>query len=262
MPHSKSFGIRDCSLVIAAEPQLPSGTVPTVVLPARAVFKSTPRTRILQLALGSEPFPFHAGQAVFAGLAESSVWRPYSIACSPGQSARTSMLELLVQIDDHEAPDPHLERAATGTRLRIEGPFGSFGVPSPLTEPHLLLIAGGTGIAPLRSIMWDTLERAPTVAIGLIYSARSAEEFAYWDELRTLGAEGRIRLASTITRDAPADWAGLRGRISEQLIGSMLDAEHTRCVICGPAGLVATASTLLRQAGVSEHRIQTETYAA
>ena len=233
-----------------------------LIVAAREVLKATPRTRILHLDLGAQPFTFHAGQAVFAGLAESPVRRPYSIACSPGQAVRQNALELLVQIDDHQAPDPHLERATPGMLLRIEGPFGSFGVPSPLVERHLLLIAGGTGIAPLRSIMWDTLERESGVSTGVIYSARSADEFAYWDELTGLAKQGRIRFASTVTRDADAPWAGSRGRINEDLIASMLVSRDARCVICGPPGLVETASALLKLVGVDQKRIQTETYAA
>ena len=235
--------------------------VASLIVPARDVVRATPRTRIIQPDVHGHEFVFHAGQAVFAGLAESPVRRPYSIACSPAQAARTGTIELLVQIDDHQAPDPHLERATPGTALRIEGPFGSFVLPAPLVERHLLLIAGGTGIAPLRSIMWDTIERDRDVSIGVIYSARSADEFAYWSELNALATEGRIRLASTVTRDSGSPWAGSRGRIGEELIASMVGDVETRCVICGPAGLVAAATRLLQQAGVSERRIQTETFA-
>jgi ferredoxin-NADP reductase len=234
----------------------------SLTVPARAVVRSTPRTRIIFADLGDDRFVFHAGQAVFAGLAEGDVRRPYSIACSPGQMSRTNTLELLVQIDDHRAPDPHLERTEPGTLLRLEGPFGSFGLPSPLPEPQLLLAAGGTGIAPLRSIMWDTLERDPRVAISLVYSARSPDEFAYRDELESLAAERRIRLASTVTRGMGDGWSGATGRINEHLIASMLEGPDTRCVICGPPGLVAEVTLLLKTAGITDEKILTETYAA
>jgi len=234
----------------------------SVVLPARDILRATPRTRIIAIDLADTDFPFRAGQAVFAGLADGAMRRPYSIACSPGQSARTGALELLVLIDDHEAPDPHLERATSGTLLRIEGPFGSFGVPWPLPERHLLLIAGGTGIAPLRSIMWDTLERDPGVQVALLYSARAPEEFAYLAELRALAAEERIRLTLTVTRGDPGTWIGARGRMAAGLITSSLMTAETRCVICGPPALVSDATALLLQAGVAAERIATETYAA
>lgn len=234
----------------------------SLIVPTREIVRSTPRTRIIFVDLGAQPFAFHPGQAVFAGLADSTVRRPYSVACSPGQATRTRTLELLVQIDDHQAPDPHLERASPGTLLRIEGPFGSFDLPSVLSERDLLLIAGGTGIAPLRSIMWDTLERDPTVAISMVYSARSPEEFAYWDELNALASDQRIRLATTVTRGGDSGWKGTIGRIDERLVTSMLDRPETRCVVCGPPGLVSDVTMLLRKAGVSESRILTETYAA
>jgi ferredoxin-NADP reductase len=239
-----------------------STTGVTLVLPAREILQATARTRIITVDLGATPFSFRAGQAVFAGLADGAVRRPYSIACSPGQTARTNTLELLVLIDDHEAPDPHLERAVSGTLLRIEGPFGSFGVPSPLPERHLLLIAGGTGIAPLRSIMWDTLEHDADVDVTLLYSARSPEEFAYLDELRGLAAEGRIRLTLTVTRDNADSWIGTRGRMDVALITSSLTTTDTRCVVCGPPALVSHATGLLRDAGVAAERIATETFAA
>ncbi len=124
----------------------------SLIIPARTITQSTPRTRIIVGDLGTQTFEFRAGQAVTVGLAEGTVRRPYSIACSPNQASRTRAVELLVQIDDHAAPDPHLERAAPGTLLRIDGPFGSFSLPSALLERRILLIAGGTGIAPLRSI--------------------------------------------------------------------------------------------------------------
>jgi ferredoxin-NADP reductase len=236
--------------------------VTSLVLPVREIVRATPRTRIITVDLAESDFSFRAGQAVFAGLADGALRRPYSIACSPGQAGRTNALELLVLIDDHEAPDPHLERAVSGTPLRIEGPFGSFGVPSPLPERQLLLIAGGTGIAPLRSIMWDTLEHDGSVAITLLYSARAPEEFAYLDELRALAAGDRIRLTLTVTRDYALPWIGSRGRMDVALVTSSLTTTETRCVVCGPPALVADARDLLREAGVASERIATETYAA
>lgn len=231
-------------------------------VPARDVVRATPRTRIITADLAGQTFPFTAGQAVFAGLADSTVRRPYSIACSPRQAAQAGALELLVQIDDHSAPDPHLERVQPGTRLHIEGPFGSFALSPAFEERHLLLIAGGTGIAPLRSILWNTLDERRDVNIAVAYSARSPEEFAYLRELQALAAGGRIQLLLTVTRAGEGAWAGPRGRIGQATIASLLQTAMTRCLICGPPALVADAGALLKAAGVEAERIVTETYAA
>ena len=232
----------------------------SLVLPVRTVVQATPRTRIISSDLEGNDFQFTAGQAVSAGLAEGTIRRPYSIACSPTQAGETGALELLVQIDDHTPPDPHLERARPGTLLSVEGPVGSFGLPDPLRERHLLFIAGGTGLAPLRSMMWETLANGSDVHIGLIYSARNREEFAYHDELVDLAARGRIDLRLTVTRGAHADWTGGRGRIDAALIRSMLHTVETRALVCGPAALVKDAAAALKTTGVADERIVSETY--
>jgi len=236
--------------------------VQTLFIPTRSVVAATPRTRIIAADLGDRAFAFHAGQAVFAGLADSGVKRPYSIACSPQQAERDRVIELLVQIDDHAAPDPHLERAEPGTILRIEGPFGSFTLPASLPERRLLLMAGGTGIAPLRSMMWHVLDTAPEVAVTVVYSARRADEFAYLTELASLNTDKRIDLLLTVTRESPDAWTGTRGRFDGAALASVLSTPETRCAICGPAGFVEDVSKLLAQAGVPQDRILIETYAA
>jgi ferredoxin-NADP reductase len=237
-------------------------SVQTLLIPTRSVAAATPRTRIIVADLDDRAFSFHAGQAVFAGLAESTVKRPYSIACSPQQARQNQAIELLVQIDDHAAPDPHLERVEPGTLLRVEGPFGSFALPTPLAERHLLLVAGGTGIAPLRSMMWDVLERAPDVAVTLIYSARAAQEFAFVEELAALEAAHRIKLVLTVTRQSAGSWTGARGRIDRTLVASSLKTADTCCALCGPAEFVEDVSALLTESGVPLEKIVTETYAA
>lgn len=233
-----------------------------LTLPVRDIVRSTPRTRIFHIDLGAQAFPFVAGQAVFAGLAAGNVRRPYSIACSPGQSRERRALELLVQIDDHNAPDPHLELAAYGTPLKIQGPFGSFSLPPDAAGAPLLFIAGGTGIAPLRSMMWDTLEQRAEPHIDVLYSARSPEEFAYADELAQLATDRRIRLLQTVTRDAGTAWAGTRGRVTRDLVGRYLTPGATRCVVCGPTSLVSDATAFLKSFDVPAAHILTETYAA
>ena len=233
--------------------------MPTLVLPLRHAARATPRTRLLTIDLDGEPFAFTAGQAVYAGLAESTVRRPYSIASSPTWSRETGALQLLVQIDDNSAPDPHLERATTGTPLRIEGPLGSFGLPQPLSERHVMFIAGGTGIAPLRSMLGELHAQRLDISTSLIYSARTPDEFAFREELERLHAEGRLDLRLTVTRDQASPWSGGRGRITTDLIRGLLKPE-SRCLLCGPPALVTDAIALLRNASVPDERIVWEAF--
>jgi ferredoxin-NADP reductase len=232
------------------------------VLQTRDVIRATPRTRIIHLDLNGGIFPFVAGQAVLVGLHGSALRKPYSIACSPGQATRAGALELLVQLDDADPANPHLERLTPGTPVDVDGPLGTFGLPSETADDDILFVGGGTGIAPLRSMLWDAIEHRPMQRIGLIFSARSVDEIAYEDELRRLSESGRLDLRLTITREGPESWLGPRGRVDAALVQPMIRRAETRCVVCGPPGMIVDVTALLVACGIDRDRIVTETYAA
>ena len=94
----------------------------------------------------------------------SPLRKPYSIASAPWEVTKSGIMQVLVQVEDSGGLDPHLELASPGTLLDLEGPFGSFGLPERVDRP-LLFVAGGTGIAPLRSMLIEHLSR-PTSAPG------------------------------------------------------------------------------------------------
>ncbi len=142
---------------------------------------ATPRARIIHVDLQGTPFPFLPGQAIWLGGHGQDLRKPYSIASSPEDVAGTGRLELLVGVDGDGEPGPHLSLKA-GALVDIDGPVGRFTFPESPTASRFLFIAGGTGIAPLRSMLRHSLH-VRHQAIGLMYSARLPEEFAYAGEL-------------------------------------------------------------------------------
>ena len=250
-----------------------------ITFPVREVVFATPRARGISLDLGDQRYVFSAGQAVMVGLNGSPLRKPYSIASAPWEVAKTGVMQLLIQIDD-SALDPHLERATPGTRVDVEGPFGTFGLPASTAAEPLLFVAGGTGIAPLRSMLMErllsggaapafarastsakaTADRSAGQAITVVYSARSSQEFAFRSELDALEKAGRITAHFTVTRDDGGAWPGRRGRIDHALIEKVLPSPEARCLVCGPPQLVTDASELLVKLGVTRDRILTEQY--
>ena len=230
-----------------------------ITVPVRQITRATPRTRLLNLDLRAVDFAFAAGQALMLGLSGSPLRKPYSIASAPWEVAKSGIMQTLVQVEDSGGLDPHLELASPGTLLDLEGPFGSFGLPDQIEGP-LLFIAGGTGIAPLRSMLIEHLSRPRRQQAVLIYSVRSADEFAFRAELGALEIAGRITTYFTVTRDENTAWQGRRGRISEALLTEALPSAGSTCFICGPPQLVTDASALLVKLGVSADRILTEKY--
>ena len=230
-----------------------------ITVPVRNITQSTPRTRILNLDLRAAEFSFSAGQAVMLGLSGSPLRKPYSIASAPWEVQKSGIMQVLVQIDSG-ALDPHLELAAPGALLDLDGPFGSFGLPSTSVDRPMLFIAGGTGIAPLRSMLIEHLSRPTTNPVALIYSARSIDEFAFRAELTALESARRIKPYFTITREERTDWTGRRGRIGAELLNEALPDTGSICLLCGPPQLVSDATRLLIENGVSEDLILTEKY--
>jgi ferredoxin-NADP reductase len=227
-----------------------------VTLPLASVATATPRTRVLRLGLGDVAFPFHAGQAVLAGRHGQVVRKPYSIACAPHQAAAHGVLELLVQADP-DGGEPHLESLAPGVLVDVEGPFGSFALPAGGAGP-LVLIAGGTGIAPLRAMLWEELAAAAPRPVTVIYSARAREEFAFADELEQLAADRRITLHLTVTRQAGDDWQGYRGRVDAGLLMRLRPGTDARWLLCGPQAFVSDLARELEALGVPHDHVVVE----
>ncbi len=228
----------------------------TVLL--REAVRATPRTRLLRLDLPDASFVFRAGQAVMAGLSGAPARSAYSIASPPSLAARGG-LELLVPADGAFG-DPGLDPASVvGRTLALDGPIGGFGVPAAAGGAPLLLIGGGTGIAPLRAVALDRLEGDGAAAITLVYSARTADEFAFATEFDGLHQEGRLRFHKTVTRDVPAPGGYSRsGRIDEGLLAAVLPGPDAWCLVCGPAGFVGAVTASLVGLGVAAERIVVE----
>jgi len=228
-----------------------------LTLPIRDVLPATPRARIVRLDLGSRPFVYAAGQAVFIGAHGQTLRKPYSIAASPEDARRDGWIELLVGVDDHGVAGPHLSLDA-GALVDVDGPAGSFTFPPEPAERRFVFIAGGTGIAPLRAMLRHALA-LPHREVGLLYSARTPEDFAYEGELRTLASEGRIELRQTITRTGGDEsWPGGRGRIGRGTLEPLVHDPATLCFICGPPTLVDETTKQLQQLGVPRARIRIE----
>ena len=225
--------------------------------PVLDVSIATPRARILHVDLQGTSFPFMPGQAVRIGTHGQDQRKPYSVASAPEDVMRDGRLELLVGVDASGEPGPHLA-LEVGALVEIDGPVGRFTFPGAPEQSRFLFIAGGTGIAPLRSM----LRHATTVphhTMGLMYSARLPEEFAYADEFRAMAEAGTLELRMTVTRDAgPGNWTGTRGRITRADLEPLVHDGRTLCFVCGPPALVDEMPRLLQSLGVPRELVRVE----
>lgn len=232
----------------------------TLILRVEGVSRATPGTRIVRVALDGQSLDFRAGQAVLLGSAGQELRFPYSVASAPEETARTGRLEFLMKVDGSGDPGPHLRGLTRGQRIELVGPFGSFVFPAKPVERRFLFIAGGTGIAPLRSMLQHALLSPVAGEFAVSYSARTPRDFAYGAELRRLAREGRIRLELTATREASPRWRGERGRVGQPRLAPLLTDPATLCFICGPPSMLVEVPPILTALGVASTRIRMETW--
>ena len=219
----------------------------------------TPRSRLVSIGLPAEGLEFLPGHAVMVGAQGQDERRPYSIACSPERAIETWRLELLIAVDASGDPRPNLASASPGTLVDVEGPVGAFTLPEVTRDRRVLCVAGGTGIAPLRSMLDHLLRRAAAPRISLLYSARHGDEFAFIDELHQHAAIGRLELHQTVTRDPNSSWSGRRGRIGRSHFEAVLhEPAETLCLVCGPEPLVNESVSTLKALGVPDDQVRTE----
>src|SRR4029079_8235990 len=184
--------------------------------------------------------------------------KPYSIASSPADTQQHGCIELLIAVNLDGSAGEHvrLERAHL---VDVDAPAGSFTFPEQPAERNFVFVAGGTGIAPLRAMLRHAILGAhPTGHVGLLYSARTPEDFAFADEFQALASGGMIDLRQTITRDSERDWSGARGRIDRAALAALVHDPETLCFVCGPAAMVDEMPRLLEEIGVDRERIKVE----
>lgn len=228
-----------------------------LTLSIRDVRPATPRATIVRIDLSGHHFPFVAGQAAMIGAHGHDRRRAYSIASAPEDAIADGALEFLVGVDPATGQPSHLT-LAPGALVDVEGPIGRFTFPAEPETDHFLFIAGGTGIAPLRAMLRHAV-RQPSARIGVVYSARTGDEFAYLDELRALEHSGRITLRLTATRETTdSAWRGHVGRMTAADLAPLLDPNRTMCFVCGPQSLVKEIPSLLVSQGVSRERVRIE----
>jgi ferredoxin-NADP reductase len=229
-----------------------------LVLRVRSVRRATPSSCIVSLDLNGAPFSYRAGQVASLRPEGAGERAPYSIASAPEETAADSSLQFLIKLDGSGRWGEHFEPLQRGARVSVRGPTGSFVFPDAPAERRFLFIAGGTGIAPLRSMIKHAVVTRLPGSIALLYSARTPQDFAFLPELRRMSRQGELRLATTATREMPERWRGARGRIAAAQLMSLVDSPETLCFVCGPASMVSDVPPMLQALGIDPSRIRLE----
>ena len=208
--------------------------------------------------------PFRAGQHYDVRLTAPDGYqaqRSYSIASAP--ETRGTIDLTIEEIPDGEVSPYFHNVVEPGDRIELRGPIGGPFTWNARDGGPLLLLAGGSGVVPLMSIIRHKLAAAPDVNTILLYSARSLEDVIYREALAD-GAEAdpHLQVMLTLTRRQPAGWEGQSRRIDRAMLEETLEMleEAPLSYVCGPTPFVEAVADALVEAGARPERVRTERF--
>lgn len=187
--------------------------------------------------------------------------RSYSIASEPEREGEVDIT--VERINDGEVSTYLHDVLVPGDRIEARGPIGGYFVWEAMMIEPLLLIAGGSGVVPLMSMLRHRTAAGAKNPTTLLYSSRNFEDIIYYNELEKLRtANGGLQIFHTLTRSQPAEWKGYARRIDQDMLREVAQplGKSVQVFICGPTLLVESAANTLVKIGVPSNQIKTERF--
>ena len=223
-----------------------ANALPVRTLPARIesiVFKHD--VALLKLALPKAPlFAFYAGQYIDL-LLPGNISRSYSIANSPDQEG---ILELHIRRRENGVcsemifgSEPKVKEKGI---VRIKGPLGSFTLQEDSDKP-IILLATGTGYAPIRSILLDLIRQNSSRAVHLYWGARHQDDLYALEEAQEL--TGRLKNArfTPVLSKADDGWQGEKEYVQTATAKDYPDLSGYEVYACGSVTMIESAKSVL-----------------
>lgn len=218
-------------------------------------------TREIRLAL-SEPaeMAFKPGQyiQVMVPRGGTPTLRAYSICSSPGTK---NGIELLVRLVPGGVGSTYLHRLRQGQDVKFTGPYGDF-ILDPDAGIEMVCVAGGCGMAPVRSIVRHLSEAAPARRCSVFIGVRAEPDLAYFDELNGL-CKTMPNLEVCFALSEPglgSEWKGETGFVHEAVSRRLAPGANRQAFLCGPKPMLEAVTGVLLEKGMARDRIYSDEF--
>ena len=200
-----------------------------------------------------ESFEFKTGQfALYSafGLGEST----FCIASSP---TRKGYVECTFRRSGRVTGG--LAQLSVGDTMGFRGPYGNYFPVDEWKGKNLVFIAGGIGLPPVRSVIWNVLDRREDFGnITIVYGAKTVADLVYKEELKGWDERGDVTLVQTVDPGGQTpDWKGSVGFVPTVLKEAAPKAENSVAVTCGPPIMIKFVLNTLLELGFEEGSVYT-----
>ncbi len=225
------------------------------VMVIEKIIEETPGVRTFHLNFKdkklAQEFRFESGQfaqySVF-GLGEA----PFCISSSP---TRPDHLELAVQRVGRVTNALH--RLGVGAEIGFRGPYGNSFPLESLKGKNLVFVAGGIGLAPLRSLIWNVIDNRDTYnKVDIVYGARTPADLCFRYDLKAWDKDKTINMVTTIDREAEG-WTGKVGMVPNVLGEVAPSSKDAVAIVCGPPIMIRFTFPALEKLGFTPAQMLT-----
>ncbi|MBI2869090.1 MAG: FAD/NAD(P)-binding protein [Chloroflexi bacterium] len=150
-----------------------------------------------------------------------------------------------------------LHRLGVGAELGFRGPYGNSFPLDLMAGKNLVFVAGGIGLAPLRSLIWNALDNRDRYGkLDIIYGARTPADLCFKYDLETWGRDSSVNLVTTVDR-GEAGWSGRVGFVPPTLEQAAPSGEGTVAIVCGPPVMIRFTFPVLEKLGFTPENMLT-----
>jgi sulfhydrogenase subunit gamma (sulfur reductase) len=198
-----------------------------------------------------EEFTFESGQ-----FAEYSVFgvgeAPFCISSSPTRSDHLEFAVLRIGKVTNA-----LHRLGVGAEIGVRGPYGNSFPLDLLQGKNLVFVAGGIGLAPLRSLIWNVIDnRDKYENIDIIYGARSPSDLCFGYDLDAWDKDKTVNMVTTVDK-GDNGWIGREGFVPAVLEQVTPSAINAVAIVCGPPIMIRFTFPVLEKLGFTPEQMIT-----
>lgn len=206
------------------------------------------------------PIKYSAGQYALVSVpGKISEGRSYSFATAPSVKGDSQVSFYIRKVPGGEMSTWAQDKSIVGTQVEVSGPYGDFYLRE--SDKPILCVAGGSGLAPIKSLLEDALQFKCSRDVVFLFGARTQEDLYCLNEINRIATEwpANFKFVPVLSEEPKSSgWEGKTGLVTEFIKDSLL--EGSEIYMCGPPPMLDAAEVELLNLGVDEADIYSDKF--